>query len=130
PILTRLFRKRGLKTRIDQVMFFITMFMYLLSAAFYAYSIANVVDRMQIYIHTPRSPLSIDFDYFHDALTKWSGLFNAVVLVYYVISDPVVVWRAHIVFERNHRKYLWITIGFLVLTVGAWAFHATAHSFR
>ncbi|KAJ7497648.1 hypothetical protein FB451DRAFT_1386872 [Mycena latifolia] len=116
---TRMFLKRGLKMRTNRVMFSVTMFMYLLSAAYYAYSIANVMDRMQIYISTPRSPLSIDFDYFHDAVTKWSGLFNAVVLVNYVISDAVVVWRARIICLRNHRKYLWITIGFLVLTIAS-----------
>jgi hypothetical protein len=70
-------RKRGLKTRANHVMFIITNFMYLLSAAYWGYSVADLVDRMRVDIRDPQdsdSPM-------HDTVTKWSPLFNAVVLV-------------------------------------------------
>ncbi|KAJ7693351.1 hypothetical protein B0H17DRAFT_1059849 [Mycena rosella] len=115
---TRMFLKRGLKARTNQVILGITTFMYLLSAAFYAYSVADVVDRMQIDIYSPCNPHSVDFTFPHDAVTKWSDVFNAVVLINYVLSDSVVVWRAWVIC-RDRRKYLWITIGFLVLTAAS-----------
>ncbi|KAJ7899073.1 hypothetical protein B0H13DRAFT_1622855 [Mycena leptocephala] len=105
-------RKRGLKTRANHVMFIITNFMYLLSAANWGYSVADLVDRMRVDIRDPQdsdSPM-------HDTVTKWSPLFNAVVLVNYIFSDAVVVWRAWIISFRNYRKYLCVTIFFLVLT--------------
>jgi hypothetical protein len=58
-------------------MFIITNFMYLLSSAYWGHSVADLVDRMRADIHDPQdsdSPM-------HDAVTKWSPLFNAVVLV-------------------------------------------------
>ncbi|KAJ7913401.1 hypothetical protein B0H13DRAFT_2005150, partial [Mycena leptocephala] len=87
---TRMLLKRGLKTRANHVMFIITNFMYLLSSAYWGHSVADLVDRMRADIHDPQdsdSPM-------HDAVTKWSPLFNAVVLVNYIFSDAVVVWRA------------------------------------
>ncbi|KAJ7141446.1 hypothetical protein C8R44DRAFT_246963 [Mycena epipterygia] len=111
---TRMLLKRGLKTRSNKVMFMITLFMYLLSAAYWAYSVADVVDRMRNYINDLQNPLNYSAS--HDTVTKWSPLFNAIVLVNYILSDAVVVWRAWILCLRNHRKYLSIAIFFLGLT--------------
>ncbi|KAJ7141445.1 hypothetical protein C8R44DRAFT_659177, partial [Mycena epipterygia] len=111
---TRMLLKRGLKTRSNKVMFTITLFMYLLSAAYWAYSVADVVDRMRNYIDDLQNPLNHSAT--HDKVTKWSPLFNAIVLVNYILSDAVVVWRAWILCSRNHRKYLCITMFFLALT--------------
>ncbi|KAJ6625780.1 hypothetical protein B0H10DRAFT_1942294 [Mycena sp. CBHHK59/15] len=95
-------------------MFIITLFMYILSAAYWVYSVADVVDRMQVFINTPVDRLAFIPD--HDQVTKWSPLANALTLINYVLSDGVVVWRAWVICLRKHRKYLWITIVFLVLT--------------
>ncbi|KAJ7141447.1 hypothetical protein C8R44DRAFT_247011 [Mycena epipterygia] len=111
---TRMLLKRGLKTRSNKVMFMITLFMYLLSAAYWAYSVADVVDQMRNYIDDLQNPLN--YSATHDTVTKWSPLFNAIVLVNYILSDAVIVWRAWILCLRNHRKYLCITMFFLVLT--------------
>ncbi|KAJ7693335.1 hypothetical protein B0H17DRAFT_1059787 [Mycena rosella] len=111
---TRMLMKRGLKTRAHKVTFAMTIFMYFLSAAYWIYSIADVVDRMKVYISDLLNP--VNFSAGHDTVTKWSPLFNALVLVNYIISDSVVVWRAWILSLRNYRKYLAVTMFFLVVT--------------
>ncbi|KAF8199815.1 hypothetical protein K438DRAFT_1671770 [Mycena galopus ATCC 62051] len=111
---TRMLLERRLNTRVNQVMFGITTFMYLLSVAYWAYSVADGVDRMYQYIALAINPFQTIPD--HTAVTQWSPLFNAVTLINYVLSDGVVVWRAWIICLRNHRKYLWVTIVFLGIT--------------
>ncbi|KAF7363126.1 hypothetical protein MVEN_00665100 [Mycena venus] len=93
---------RRLKTRMDHVLF--------------AYSVALGADRMRNYIKDVLSP--VDFSDNHTPVTKWNPLFNSLVLVNYVCSDAVVVWRAWIIASasRNYRKYLYIACFFLVLT--------------
>ncbi|KAJ6498955.1 hypothetical protein C8R45DRAFT_1125831, partial [Mycena sanguinolenta] len=111
---TRRLLERKLNTRVNQVMFGITTFMYLLSVAFWAYSVAEGADRMYQYIALAIHPFQSVPD--HSAVTEWSPIFNALTLINYVLSDGVVVWRAWIICVRNHRKYLWITIGLLAVT--------------
>ncbi|KAJ7497632.1 hypothetical protein FB451DRAFT_239495 [Mycena latifolia] len=111
---TRMLIKRGLKTSVNQTMFAITVFMYLLSTALWAYSVADVVDRMNVYINDLLNPLNYYSG--HDTVTKWSPLLNALLLVNYTLSDGIVVWRAWILCLRNHRKYLSVPIFFLVVT--------------
>lgn len=72
-------RERTLRTRINQVMFGITTFMYLLSAAYWAYSVADGVDRIHEYIDLAIDPFRATFA--HTEVTKWSPLFNAVTLI-------------------------------------------------
>ncbi|KAJ7699813.1 hypothetical protein B0H16DRAFT_1903136 [Mycena metata] len=111
---TRSLLERKLKTRVNKVMFGIITFMYLLSAVYWAYSVAEVVDLIRSFINLAKNPAMIQPD--HTAVTQWSPLFNALTLLNYVLSDGIVVWRAWIICRRDHRKYLWITIIFLVLT--------------
>ncbi|KAJ6594248.1 hypothetical protein B0H19DRAFT_1094623 [Mycena capillaripes] len=113
---TRMLLKRGLKTRAraNHIMFMLTIFTYLLSMTYWIYSVADVADQMKVYnLILQNGPTTG-----HDTITKWSPLFNALVLVNYVFSDAVVVWRAWIICFRSHRKYLCITIAFLILTAG------------
>jgi len=112
----RMLLKRGLKTRATHIMFIMTLLTYLLSAAYWAYSVADVVDRIRVYIGDQLNPMNFTAN--HDTLTKWSPLFNAALTVNYIFSDAVVVWRAWVISWRNYRKYLCITIVFLVLTAG------------
>ncbi|KAJ6498934.1 hypothetical protein C8R45DRAFT_1093217 [Mycena sanguinolenta] len=117
---TRMLLQRKLKARVNRVMFGITTFMYLLSLSYWAYSVADGVDRMHQYIALAVKPSLHVPD--HTLVTQWSPLFNAVTLINYVLSDGVVVWRARIICAQNHRKYLWITMGFLAITSLAVAF--------
>ncbi|KAJ7693373.1 hypothetical protein B0H17DRAFT_1059933 [Mycena rosella] len=111
---TRMLLNRGLKTRVNQIMFGITVFMYLLSVAYWAYSVADGADRMYQYIGLAINPSKTLPD--HTLVTQWSPLFNAITLINYVLSDGVVIWRAWVICLRNHRKYLWITIVLLGVT--------------
>ncbi|KAJ7761377.1 hypothetical protein B0H16DRAFT_1884356 [Mycena metata] len=109
---------RGLKTRMDHILFFSPLFMYALSAAYWVYSVALSADRMRNYIKDVLSPA--DFSDDHTPVAKWNPLFNSLVLVNYVCSDAVVVWRAWTIASAaessNCRKYLYISCFFLVLT--------------
>ncbi|KAJ6594292.1 hypothetical protein B0H19DRAFT_1094857 [Mycena capillaripes] len=111
---TRMLLERKLNTRVNKVMFGITTGMYGLSAAYWAYQLADGVDRMYQLVDLAVHPFQETFD--HTAVTQWSPLFNALTLINYVLSDGVVVWRAWIICLRNQRKYLWITMGFLGIT--------------
>ncbi|KAJ7497684.1 hypothetical protein FB451DRAFT_1212407 [Mycena latifolia] len=112
---TRMLLKRGLKTRVNRVMFLVILFMYLLSAAYWAYCIAYTVEIMQAYGDSRVT----SFDTGHNTITEWSPVFNAVVSINYVLGDAVVAWRAWIISQRKLRKYLWIAIVFVVLTAMA-----------
>ncbi|KAJ7077257.1 hypothetical protein B0H15DRAFT_861942 [Mycena belliarum] len=105
--------KRGLKSTVNKVMFGLTLFMYLLSAGYWAYSVAGVVNRFRNYI-----ALAADssLDQTVNDVLKWSPLFNALTMIIYVLSDGIVVWRAWVICFRRHRKYMCIPIGFLIVT--------------
>lgn len=70
-------RKRGLRSRVNVTMFCITWFMFLLSTTYWAYSIAYVVDKIQ----TMGVIEPVVVGTFHDRVTKYSPLFNALVLI-------------------------------------------------
>ncbi|KAJ6571450.1 hypothetical protein B0H19DRAFT_1231251 [Mycena capillaripes] len=106
---TRMLLKRGLKIQTNRLMLFVTLFMYLISALYWTYSVIYAADRLQNLIRA--SPTTG-----HDTITKWLPLFNAVVPLNFVFGDGVVVWRAWVICQRRLRKYLWITMGFLALT--------------
>ncbi|KAJ7693379.1 hypothetical protein B0H17DRAFT_932959 [Mycena rosella] len=116
---TRMLLKRGLKTRANRVMFFIILFMYILSAGYWAFSVAFAADSIQTYIDAPRTLLDTVENSDHEGIKEWLNVFNAVALINVVLSDGVVVWRASIICQRRIRKYLWIAIAFLFLTAMA-----------
>ncbi|KAJ6487115.1 hypothetical protein C8R47DRAFT_515635 [Mycena vitilis] len=111
---TRMLLKRSLKTRANHVMFLLTIFAYSLSSLYWAYSVTDCVDRMKHYVQVAQNLGELTDD--HDGVTKFSPLFNALILVNYIFSDGVVVWRAWIISSRNYRKYLCVTIAFWALT--------------
>ncbi|KAJ7217712.1 hypothetical protein GGX14DRAFT_437925 [Mycena pura] len=113
---TRMLLKRGMKTRINRLMFIITLFMYTLSAAYWAYQVAFVAERMKNFGGIALHPADFQPT---NTLAKWSLLFNAAVLVNYVFSDAVVVWRAWIISWRQYRRYLGVTLFFWVITCRA-----------
>ncbi|KAJ6521921.1 hypothetical protein DFH09DRAFT_1047655 [Mycena vulgaris] len=105
---TRILLKRGLKTQSNKALFIVGLFMYTLTTAYWCYSVADVASRMQTYID-PENHIS-------SVVNKPYNLFNALVLINYVLSDSVVCWRAWVICSRDHRKYLYIPIGFLLIT--------------
>ncbi|KAJ7141414.1 hypothetical protein C8R44DRAFT_727014 [Mycena epipterygia] len=87
-------------------------FMYLLATAYWAYSVGDVASRVQLAMEDPCNQLGNGTS----RVTKLYSLFNAIVLVNYVLSDGIVVWRAWVICSRHHQKLLHIPILFLLLT--------------
>ncbi|KAJ7091046.1 hypothetical protein C8R44DRAFT_750792 [Mycena epipterygia] len=108
---TRMLLKRGLKTRSLKVLFVVGLFMYTLSAAFWAYSIAYVVGNMQAYI----DPQNEQWLRFSNQVSTPLPLFNAIVLINFVLSDGIVCWRAWVISRRDYRRYI-------VFPVALWTF--------
>ncbi|KAF7364757.1 hypothetical protein MVEN_00345600 [Mycena venus] len=110
---TRMLLKRGLKTQANRIMLFITLFMYLLSAAYWGYTIVYVANLLRSHIDVPLKSLPN-----HDKISKWIPLLNAIVMINFVLSDGVVLWRAWVITPptRKMRKYLWVTMCFVALT--------------
>ncbi|KAJ6498958.1 hypothetical protein C8R45DRAFT_1071605 [Mycena sanguinolenta] len=115
---SRMLLRRGLKSQANRVLFIMPLLVYFLSSLYWVYSFAHVVDRAMIFLRELQvsNPSNLTPN---DNLTKWSPLFNAILLVNYIFSDVVVVWRAWIITRagwENYRKYLWGTIAFLMLS--------------
>ncbi|KAF7357734.1 hypothetical protein MVEN_00819300 [Mycena venus] len=87
--------------------------MYLLSAAYWGYTIVYVANLLRLHIDVPLKPLPD-----HDEFSKWFPLLNAIVMINFVLSDGVVLWRAWVITPptRKMRKYLWVTMCFVALT--------------
>ncbi|KAJ7130815.1 hypothetical protein C8R43DRAFT_662980 [Mycena crocata] len=112
---TRMLLKRGLRRRANMVMSIVTISMYLLATAYWAYSVADVVSRVQLFIQYSQLPASAHSKE-STPITKWYALFNALVLVNYIFSDGIVVWRAWVICSHTHRTLLRIPIVFLIFT--------------
>ncbi|KAJ7364513.1 hypothetical protein DFH08DRAFT_839457 [Mycena albidolilacea] len=110
---TRMLLKRGLKTRPLKVLFVLGLFMYTLSAAFWAYSIAYVVGNMQAYI----DPQNEQWLRFSNQVSPPLPLFHAIVLVNFVLSDGIVCWRAWVISRRNYRRYIVFPVAFWIFTI-------------
>ncbi|KAJ7091860.1 hypothetical protein B0H15DRAFT_177744 [Mycena belliarum] len=104
--------KRGLKSRSNWITFGVILFMYILSATYWVYSIVYATELLHVYVDLR----IIFFDADHGQITELAPLFNAIVLVNFVLGDAVVAWRAWVISNRNLRKYLWITIVFVFFT--------------
>ncbi|KAF8145301.1 hypothetical protein K438DRAFT_1991936 [Mycena galopus ATCC 62051] len=110
---TRMLLKRGLKTQSLKVVFIVGLFMYILSAAFWAYSIAEVIGRMQTYI----DPENAQWLHFYNQVTTPFDLFNALVLINFVLSDGIVAWRAWVISRRDFRRCIVIPVAFWSVTI-------------
>ncbi|KAJ7465598.1 hypothetical protein FB451DRAFT_1138232 [Mycena latifolia] len=110
---TRMLLKRGLKTRSLKILFVVGLFMYTLSAAFWAYSIAYVVGNMQAYI----DPQNEQWLRFSNQVSTPLPLFNAIVLINFVLSDGIVCWRAWVISRRDYRRYIVLPIAFWTFTI-------------
>ncbi|KAF8882216.1 hypothetical protein CPB85DRAFT_408958 [Mucidula mucida] len=86
--------------------------MFLLSTASWASNVANFYQKIVIrFVHLlPPAERPIIFPY--------NTLISAIILINYVSTDGVVVWRAWILCAEDHtyRRLLWIPISFLIFT--------------
>ncbi|KAJ7646930.1 hypothetical protein FB45DRAFT_184320 [Roridomyces roridus] len=116
----RLLLKRGLTTQSARVIFYTILFTFLLSAAYWSYSIADAADKISSFIHAASGATKVADQ---DAVTEWFSLATAVLLINYVLAGGVVVWRAWVVCRRSLRKVLWLAVFLLVLTALAVIVH-------
>jgi hypothetical protein len=65
-----------LKTPANRILLVITLFMHLLSAAYWAYRVADVMSRIQFWLENPQTLQAA-----HTPVTRWTPLFNASVLL-------------------------------------------------
>ncbi|KAJ6594298.1 hypothetical protein B0H19DRAFT_1246985 [Mycena capillaripes] len=85
--------------------------MYLLSTGYWAFTVAFAADALRVRLNfVPFKPPG------SDDIARWLPLVNAVGMINFILSDAVVIWRARTICQRNLKKYLWVTMGFLVLT--------------
>ncbi|KAF7376474.1 hypothetical protein MSAN_00063100 [Mycena sanguinolenta] len=107
---TRMLRKRGLKAWDNRAMLMIILFMYLLAAGYWASTIAFTADLLRAHVN-----VTAVFITGRDEIIQWLPLFNAIALINFIISDGVVIWKARAICQHQLKKYLWISMGFLVL---------------
>ncbi|KAF7321919.1 hypothetical protein MKEN_00714100 [Mycena kentingensis (nom. inval.)] len=107
----RLLLKRGLSRCINLTTFGGTVLVYVLTGAFWIYSLANAANLMREY--NAHVLASIPTFSAHNDMSKWSPVWNAVVSLNFLCSDGVVVWRAWIISPPNYRKYLMLAVLFL-----------------
>ncbi|KAJ6489517.1 hypothetical protein C8R47DRAFT_471019 [Mycena vitilis] len=108
---TRILLKRGLRTGANSAMLIITLFMYFLSAGYWAHTVsytANLLNRAPL-----RSLISS-----RNGITQ-SSLANAIGMINFVLGDGVVLWRAQIISPRKLRKFLWVSRILLVFGAAA-----------
>ncbi|KAF8199806.1 hypothetical protein K438DRAFT_667941 [Mycena galopus ATCC 62051] len=109
----RMLFKRGLKMRANMVMLCVVLFTYLLSAGYWVYTVVYAADLLRAHINVAATPISTD------EITEWLSLFSAVAMINFILTDGVIIWKARVICQRQLRKYLWISTGFLVLTAVA-----------
>lgn len=134
PCTQDMHRKRGLKSKSNMFTFGVTLFMFALSTAYWAASVANLIAKIQSIVIDPSERSTDDIITYH-------LLFNAVILInvslqydqsifhldiippQYVITDGVVVWRAWILCPNTSRWILLIPTISLALTFSMFLRH-------
>ncbi|KAF9055393.1 hypothetical protein BDZ89DRAFT_1055985 [Hymenopellis radicata] len=105
--------KTGLNSATRRHIFLMIVCMFLLSTASWASNVAFFYEKILIrFVHfLPPAERPIIFPY--------NTLISAIILINYVLTDGVVVWRAWILCGQDltYRRLLWIPISFLIFTV-------------
>ncbi|KAJ7072053.1 hypothetical protein C8F01DRAFT_225998 [Mycena amicta] len=107
---SRMLLKRGLETKANKNLFLITLFMYALSTVYWLYGFVNAASRVNAFAEHPQE-FAPDIPGTH-----FFVIFNAIILINFIISDALVVWRARLICAPEHRKYMILPSGFVVLT--------------
>ncbi|KAI9456050.1 hypothetical protein BJY52DRAFT_608952 [Lactarius psammicola] len=114
PVSTRIMLKKGLHSLSQKILFGVIVFMFSLSTAYLAVSIADLIILIKTW-------------YLSIGLSESSGtrsptdtlliLFNASAPINYALTDGAVVWRAWVICRDESRKLLTAPIVMLVLTM-------------
>ncbi|EJD06700.1 uncharacterized protein FOMMEDRAFT_63622, partial [Fomitiporia mediterranea MF3/22] len=108
PLSTHFLLKKKTLSRANKFMFATTIFMFLLSTAFWATSVANLIATVNVFYASSLDHSSIAFMLY--------SLFNALVLVNYIVTDSVVVWRAWVLCKNSGTSIFVIPFLFLACT--------------
>ncbi|KAF8210628.1 hypothetical protein K438DRAFT_2011956 [Mycena galopus ATCC 62051] len=108
---TRMLMKRGLKTKANRNLLVITLFMYLLSGAYFVYRTMDLCSRIEFFVQNPQTLQAVS-----TPITHLLALFNALTYINYTLCDGVLIWRARLICSQGHRKYLYLPLFFLTLT--------------
>ncbi|KAJ6498939.1 hypothetical protein C8R45DRAFT_98312 [Mycena sanguinolenta] len=106
----RMLRKRGLKAWDNRAMLMIILFMCLLAAGYWTSSVVFTADLLRAHVNVAAVIISG-----RDEVIQWLPLFNAIAMTNFIVSDGVVIWKARAICQHQLKKYLWISMGFLVL---------------
>ncbi|KAH8980069.1 hypothetical protein EDB92DRAFT_2094657 [Lactarius akahatsu] len=114
PVSTYIMMKKGLRSLSQKILFGVIVFMFSLSTAYLAVSIADLIILIKTW-------------YLYVGLSESAGtnsptetllvLFNALAPMNYALTDGVVVWRAWVICRDECRKLLRALIVMLVLTM-------------
>ncbi|KAL5513538.1 hypothetical protein ACEPAH_3937 [Sanghuangporus vaninii] len=104
PICSFVLLKKGMKSRANKFMFVVTLFMFCLSTGYWIAAMGSVMSLIKSRLLSP-TPHDPDFSL---------PLFSAILLVNYVLTDSVVIWRAWVLCRDCSRKSLYFSI-FLLL---------------
>ncbi|KAI0266779.1 hypothetical protein BC834DRAFT_984112 [Gloeopeniophorella convolvens] len=106
PISTYVMIKKGLQTRARKFLFAMTIFMFVLASVHWAVSVTLVIALIKTWFDTS-DPTGVPPDYL--------PIFNAIILINYILTDGVVVWRAWVLCGNDGKKKMFVPIAFLVL---------------
>ncbi|KAH9025923.1 hypothetical protein EDB84DRAFT_1236506, partial [Lactarius hengduanensis] len=113
-IMTVSYLKKGLRSLSQKILFGVIVFMFSLSTAYLAVSIADLIILIKTwYLYVGLSE-SAGIDSPTETLLV---LFNALAPINYALTDGVVVWRAWVICRDEYRKLLRALIVMLVLTM-------------
>ncbi|PBK66931.1 hypothetical protein ARMSODRAFT_959602 [Armillaria solidipes] len=113
PICSYVMLKRGLQRKSHILLFCMLVFMFSLSTAYWILSLYN-----DVHITTASFvQISLDDTASTHALQQAVPMMSALVLLNYVLTDGVVVWRAWVICQDGYRRSLILPLGFLCLTL-------------
>ncbi|KAJ4478420.1 hypothetical protein J3R30DRAFT_2898232 [Lentinula aciculospora] len=99
----------GLATRARKILFGLTIFMFLLSTVYWIASISTLIQLIQVWF------LAADPN--ARSAPNYLPFFNALVLVNYILTDGVVVWRAWVLCSVDGTKTLTFCLFMLGLAI-------------
>ncbi|KAJ4467025.1 hypothetical protein J3R30DRAFT_3580141 [Lentinula aciculospora] len=103
-ISTYIMIKQGLNSPSRKLLLALTTLMYTITTLYTAASIANIIQLIQILFFGLPTSSTINLQF---------PIFNALFLVNYSLTDCVVVWRAWVLCQRDHRIVLFTCVFFL-----------------
>ncbi|KAK0461718.1 uncharacterized protein EV420DRAFT_1526815 [Desarmillaria tabescens] len=113
PICSYVMLKRGLRRKSHILLFCMLVFMFSLSTAYWILSLYH-----DVHLITTSFVHGIPLDDIASTYSVQQGmLMNALVLLNYVLTDGVVVWRAWVLCQDGYSKSLILPMVFLCLTL-------------